>query len=691
MIIDLIKKRPLFYLFLILTVLTSFVVILLFFRHTLKLFESFCIPWSEDQAQFNQVIWNLVNNGNLANSIFSSGCFFSGKFNLILFFLAPLYFFRQDITTLFFITIVFLASTGIILYLISYHLTKNSFVSFVLALLFYLYIPVINLSTIGFRGTIIAMPLFALGLFFYLRKQFWPMMFSLALAAFCREDVPLILIGFSFMAFLEKRDLHWKLYPGLFGFLYFYIIFSYIMPWFRAVPMPEGPLFMPGVAMLPSGGGANFGTYGHLGGSPFEIVKNFFLRFNVVVDVLRREHVSLFLNNLLRPNFFLGVLSPFSYIPFSQYMVMFLSDRTYFASTGTYYFAPVVPFLFVGIADALRRIREFVDRRRVINGTWVMIILVLLMFWQSKDNLNRLWNRWTPSPRLARVEHIFKQIPQESRVTAQIILLQFLSSRDNLYIFADYPETEYVVLDFHGNIWPLPRDDYENKVKRLLVAGDYGVVDSSGVLVLFRRGASMEQNPEVFARLFRLKDKKEFDEIRYKYNMKVKYYERQKKNGLNLLCNEGFEEVFNDGPKGWEIYFWQQDAKKCVYTVDSEVKKSGTYSLKIKQEAVADSRWGQEVKVKPDTYYELSGWIKTEDVENLGDGAHLEISGSGAKSKKVNGTSDWEKVSAVGKTGKEQRVVTVLCRLGGNAAPNIGTAYFDDIQLRETVSLNEIP
>lgn len=171
----------------------------------------------------------------------------------------------------------------------------------------------------------------------------------------------------------------------------------------------------------------------------------------------------------------------------------------------------------------------------------------------------------------------------------------------------------------------------------------------------------------------------------------------------NLLINGGFETASGLLPAKWTLETWRTEAEcpGCRYGVDPFIKKGGFISAKSNHSDVNISRWIQEVAVKPDTEYLLSGWIKTERVSMRGTGALIQAEGiressSGnasevkkrrkdvlARTEPVSGTNEWQYVEIQFKTGKRHRKLEVFCGLGDYGAHTAGTAFFDDIQLRE--------
>jgi len=180
-----------------------------------------------------------------------------------------------------------------------------------------------------------------------------------------------------------------------------------------------------------------------------------------------------------------------------------------------------------------------------------------------------------------------------------------------------------------------------------------------------------------------------FDYSREKFDSEKKNYRKKRQNrkkktvGANLLENPGFEQEYGNVPQIWELVEWQEEDANCSFSLEPKVRKKGKNSVKLVHDGLADSRWTQKLFLKPSTYYKLSGWIKTENIQNKGAGAYIQIDGANKKTRELFGTNDWQYVAIEFKTMLAQNEVTVLCRLGNYGAPNSGTAYFDEIELKE--------
>ena len=157
-----------------------------------------------------------------------------------------------------------------------------------------------------------------------------------------------------------------------------------------------------------------------------------------------------------------------------------------------------------------------------------------------------------------------------------------------------------------------------------------------------------------------------------------------------FIPNAGFEEYDTEGFTGWTMEIREGDVAETPASVASyrqTVGRSGQ-GLELRSEEGGDFGFYTEVRVKPFTDYVLGGWIKTENVIQLGlegAGAVLAIPGVG-RSADLKGTNDWTWAEISFNSGNRNtiRVMTYLGRWGLFS----GVAWFDDLRLveRGTVS-----
>lgn len=158
---------------------------------------------------------------------------------------------------------------------------------------------------------------------------------------------------------------------------------------------------------------------------------------------------------------------------------------------------------------------------------------------------------------------------------------------------------------------------------------------------------------------------------------------RKKPAGPNLLSNPSFEEGGGQTPADWTKRHYSGSADAAW---DNEVARTGRRSLRLTGKGGgADTSWYGRADLKPNTDYELRVWIRTEGVSGAMGGllnVH-ELQQRQELMKGVQGTADWtERVLVF--NSENLRAAEINCLLGG-WGPSKGTAWYDDISLRELV------
>jgi hypothetical protein len=153
---------------------------------------------------------------------------------------------------------------------------------------------------------------------------------------------------------------------------------------------------------------------------------------------------------------------------------------------------------------------------------------------------------------------------------------------------------------------------------------------------------------------------------------------RIKSDDNNLLTNSDFEDRELNG---WEKEIWNEGGK--IESTDAKCH-NGKYAIKISSGAIEnDVRLTQEVLVNPDSYYKLSGWIATENVQEGKVGANICLVTGFNYTGDVTGTKDWMYYELKFKTSKSHYLLKVGARLGMYYNTVKGTAFFDDIRLEK--------
>jgi len=273
-----------------------------------------------------------------------------------------------------------------------------------------------------------------------------------------------------------------------------------------------------------------------------------------------------------------------------------------------------------------------------------------------------------------------EEIPTEKRFNLEIFGYLFIPQTDQ-YRFEVQTDGQYLI-EVDGKAamaaQNLSKGFHKYKIKYLNNNNRYGL---KIILHPFRGQAYII--PDQHLRL--IYSPQEFNDFIRKAEEKRRKHEEFIRNLPNKVLNGGFESVMGDLPRDWRLECWQAENAICSYEADSKYKVKGKYSAKIEHRGKSDSRWVQEVEVKPNTNYKLSGWIKTVGVGGEGAGASIQIQDTAIKTEVFSGTRDWTYVETEFKTGLEQKSVKVSCRLGDYGAVNTGTAYFDGIALKEVL------
>jgi hyaluronate lyase len=156
----------------------------------------------------------------------------------------------------------------------------------------------------------------------------------------------------------------------------------------------------------------------------------------------------------------------------------------------------------------------------------------------------------------------------------------------------------------------------------------------------------------------------------------------------NRLVNVGFEET-KAATSGWDqlgVASWSvwKPTGSPVVSISEEASRTGKYGLKIMASQNARAAVSQDVPIKGGKTYQLSTWIKTDNIVS-GQGARMRVvTYEGTQqlgllySSRLTGTNDWSQISMEVKPPENADSIRVQLFF----ETGIGTARFDDVSLQ---------
>ena len=158
----------------------------------------------------------------------------------------------------------------------------------------------------------------------------------------------------------------------------------------------------------------------------------------------------------------------------------------------------------------------------------------------------------------------------------------------------------------------------------------------------------------------------------------------------NLIVNGDFALTTDGEPDGWQIGAWVTSAGASY--LEAVTLEDGTTAALVENAAANDARFEQTIAVRENVTYRLTARVRAEGCGEGTKGANVSFSGIYGTSRDLHDTNgQWETLTLYGRTGKGQKEITVMARLGGYGAENTGKAWFTDVSLEqvETVPVGE--
>lgn len=471
-----------------------------------------------DLGLISQSLWNATEGRGLVNSINPehgrSAHYFGNHYTPILYLILPIYALWTDPRTLLVIQALVLAAGGPAAYLLGKRLIGSNSGGLLLAGLYLSHPALWFAGLYDYHNETLAASFLLWTLLFLETRRWRPFVLCAALAAACKEHVPLVL---AFMApFMALRD---RSAPGkslglasltFGGFLAAFLIINGAV-----IPAYAGDANHPYIHE----------RYGHLGDS-LPAVAGTLLRhpFETLTRLATPRHL-VYYTFLLAPLGFLALLSPARLAPAVPVLLANgLSSIPITYDIGFYHAATIVPSLIWATAAALGRIRLGVrgarkpTPRRVRRLRFFTTFLLLnAAFWHVTARSLILpglslplspaarSQDWTPTQDHLDLPLISASIPAEDSLSVQFGLAAHFSHRKQLYQFPNrLADAEWALVFLKAPDVPLEDRKFwlefsslQVKIPRFLDAVDallqqgtsHGLVLQEGPYLLFQRGA----------------------------------------------------------------------------------------------------------------------------------------------------------------------------------------------------------
>ncbi|MBN1697285.1 MAG: hypothetical protein JW881_07210 [Spirochaetales bacterium] len=161
----------------------------------------------------------------------------------------------------------------------------------------------------------------------------------------------------------------------------------------------------------------------------------------------------------------------------------------------------------------------------------------------------------------------------------------------------------------------------------------------------------------------------------------------------NIISNPSFEDLEEVGtdvnPTDWIRKGWKWEPTVTLWGVDRTVSHTGNTSIFVDNILENHAYFVQSIKVKENTRYCISGWVRTEKVGTDAEGAGISIINKFELAGDFRGDNpNWQKADLYVVTGKGTKTIEIMLGIGNYGSENTGKAWFDDISMTE---VEEIP
>ncbi|MCX7839510.1 MAG: DUF2079 domain-containing protein, partial [Anaerolineae bacterium] len=407
-----------------------------------------------DLGQYGQLIWNSLHGRLLEGTFVKDTATFLGKsFTPILLAFVPLYAVWASPIVLLIVQVFGLGLAGFPIYWWARKQVGGA-LAWLIALTSYLHPGSEPIGLTEVHEIALAVPLLAFATFFLLREHYRGLLVCLAVGLLVKEEIGLVVAMFGVYIFLFQRRRVLGTSLAIFGITWTVFLLQVAIPFFRGAEYGSTFYYF-GQGEI-GGGGAR---YSYLGRNVPEIVLTILTQpQKVLAYVLIPDKIA----------YAFHLLAPLAFIPFLGAEILTLAIPTFAYSVlstyplqyeiRSYYFSPLLPFLFFALASGIKRILTWRAEMRYTLATVLCVSSIGAYFLNGAGPFARHFqpHRYIINEHTLAINALLAQIPHDAIVIGQNEFLAHLSNRQFLYevpVIPHYHQADYLVADTTPGSW----------------------------------------------------------------------------------------------------------------------------------------------------------------------------------------------------------------------------------------------
>lgn len=428
-----------------------------------------------DLGFFDQIIWKASRGDLIAYSTLAKENLLADHFQIVLYFLAPLYLIMSDVRLLLVAQSFLVVFASYFLFLLARDITKNIIFSFSVVFASLLFIGTQWTILNEFHQTAFV-PLFIILLFYGLHfkktRIYWMGIIGLLIT---KEEFSLLVASLGLLVLCGYKKKKTGILTLVIGILSFFFLINYLMP------------------KLSAKGIYSHYDFGEAGYTPEDIIQKsiseplFFIKSMIYPTVKINTVFTAFLSYG-----FLPLFSPIYLIPISEnFISRFIYAGPQFTQwTNVNHHAAPLGILF-SVATIYGAIK-------IVNMNHALTLIgVYLIFMTIVQNIvhhgpiNSIFKPqlYETSDWMKNNYDILKKIPKNASIATQNSLFPHLSQRDKIYLLPETEDAEYIVVDLHdgpNKYSPLNYKEMTDLVSKLLDTKKYSVIFSKGDAIILK-------------------------------------------------------------------------------------------------------------------------------------------------------------------------------------------------------------